>query len=294
MLLFVSSDVLPVSKVVYFCKWPVTSAVYLFFVLPLTLTSVAACTHFLFHSKPVCSFLSPFPPFSSPPFPPSQNVFTQFLPHASFLSHLPTHSFPLYLHFSSSCTSPPPLSLSLSFLSSLISINPEYLLTLLTLYLCPPSIPTFLPSLSLSSPQPFGDSVAADVGMWACLTEFCMRGLSNFYSDSKKRIRTSYQSKSSLTKGWGTVLMCAGRGWGSAFGEIYIRVERDREETWSKGTNRGDDWNESGFFISALFYHSSHVQQYVLCRMRATPLNWLSKGSHKCYMIHVMYILSDA
>uniref|UniRef100_A0A7N8WVR6 Syntaxin-binding protein 5-like n=1 Tax=Mastacembelus armatus TaxID=205130 RepID=A0A7N8WVR6_9TELE len=30
--------------------------------------------------------------------------------------------------------------------------------------------------------------------------KFCMRGLSNFYSDSKKRIRTSYQSKSGLPK----------------------------------------------------------------------------------------------
>uniref|UniRef100_W5L680 Syntaxin binding protein 5L n=1 Tax=Astyanax mexicanus TaxID=7994 RepID=W5L680_ASTMX len=29
-------------------------------------------------------------------------------------------------------------------------------------------------------------------------SDFCMRGLSNFYSDSKKRIRTSYQSKSRL------------------------------------------------------------------------------------------------
>uniref|UniRef100_A0A8C9X700 Syntaxin-binding protein 5-like n=1 Tax=Sander lucioperca TaxID=283035 RepID=A0A8C9X700_SANLU len=36
-------------------------------------------------------------------------------------------------------------------------------------------------------------------------SEFCMRGLSNLYSDSKKRIRTSYQSKSGLPKGWGTM-----------------------------------------------------------------------------------------
>uniref|UniRef100_A0A8C5HXF4 Syntaxin-binding protein 5-like n=1 Tax=Gouania willdenowi TaxID=441366 RepID=A0A8C5HXF4_GOUWI len=34
-------------------------------------------------------------------------------------------------------------------------------------------------------------------------SELCMRGLSNLYSDSKKRIRTSYQSKSGLPKGRG-------------------------------------------------------------------------------------------
>lgn len=41
-----------------------------------------------------------------------------------------------------------------------------------------------------------------------------MRGMSNVYSDSKKRIRTSYQSKSGLRKGWGTLCLCAAGGGG--------------------------------------------------------------------------------
>lgn len=38
----------------------------------------------------------------------------------------------------------------------------------------------------------------AVMGHGGAVADFCMRGLSSFYSDSKKRIRTSYQSKSRL------------------------------------------------------------------------------------------------
>lgn len=86
-----------------------------------------------------------------------------------------------------------------------------------------------------------------------------MRGLSNFYSDSKKRIRTSYQSKSGLPKGWGTLCLCAGVGWGGGGGNVLVDhtktsdgCHRDWEGmmwTESKGTKQRDDWNESGCFI---------------------------------------------
>lgn len=72
------------------------------------------------------------------------------------------------------------------------------------------SFSSLLSTSSSSSSHRFGDSVAAGVGMWACLTELCMRGLSNFYSDSKKRIRTSYQSKLSSPVDWDTQCLCAG------------------------------------------------------------------------------------
>ncbi len=68
--------------------------------------------------------------------------------------------------------------------------------------------------------------------------------------------------------------------------------------TESKVTNQRDDWNESSYFVSVSCHIklpcSSHIQRYVLCRRRATPLSLLSKGSHKYYMIHVMYILTEA
>lgn len=60
-----------------------------------------------------------------------------------------------------------------------------------------------------------------------------MRGLSNFYSDSKKRIRTSYQSKSGLPEGWGTVSVCVGGmgGWVDGWGRRIIgRADRDKPE----------------------------------------------------------------
>lgn len=87
------------------------------------------------------------------------------------------------------------------------------------------SFPPLLPPPSSSSY--FGDSVAAGVGMRACLTELCMRGLSNFYSDSKKRIRTSYQSKSGLPKGRGSRCMCVG---------VWVGVLMDivRHDVWSR------------------------------------------------------------
>uniref|UniRef100_A0A3Q3SDN5 Syntaxin binding protein 5L n=1 Tax=Mastacembelus armatus TaxID=205130 RepID=A0A3Q3SDN5_9TELE len=61
--------------------------------------------------------------------------------------------------------------------------------------------------------------------------KFCMRGLSNFYSDSKKRIRTSYQSKSGLPKGvWGTLCVFAG---GMGGGNALVEPVR-RENSFSR------------------------------------------------------------
>lgn len=52
--------------------------------------------------------------------------------------------------------------------------------------------------LLFSSFAPCLLSWVAVLGHGGAVADFCMRGLSNFYSDSKKRIRTSYQSKSCL------------------------------------------------------------------------------------------------
>lgn len=53
--------------------------------------------------------------------------------------------------------------------------------------------------LLFSSLAPSLLSWVAVLGHGGAVADFCMRGLSNFYSDSKKRIRTSYQSKSRLS-----------------------------------------------------------------------------------------------
>lgn len=54
--------------------------------------------------------------------------------------------------------------------------------------------------LLFSSLAPSLLSWVAVLGHGGAVADFCMRGLSNFYSDSKKRIRTSYQSKSRLSE----------------------------------------------------------------------------------------------
>lgn len=315
---YFDADVLPANTVVYLlCKWPITSAFLAFaavagisFLSFPDTNSVAACSHFLFHSKPVCSFLSLSPPFSSLPLPPSWFFLKLSFPiHPSSLTFLLTFtffpsSFPYLITFAFvphySYTSLPPLSRSHSpvvFHLSLSWISTHTFHSLFRPSILP-TIPSF-PLLLLLFLPPFGDSVAAGVGMRACLTEFCMRGLSNFYSDSKKRIRTSYQSKSSLPKGWGTVCLCAGNwgGWGSVgrsaglVGTGCGLKAKDNSKRWLEWI-----WL---FHICAVPYkaetpYSSHVRQYALCRKRATPLNLLSKGSYKYYMIHVIYILTDA
>uniref|UniRef100_A0AAZ3P2C5 Syntaxin-binding protein 5-like n=1 Tax=Oncorhynchus tshawytscha TaxID=74940 RepID=A0AAZ3P2C5_ONCTS len=66
---------------------------------------------------------------------------------------------------------------------------------------------------------------------------FCMRGLSHFYSDSKKRIRTSYQSKSGHPQGKET-----------GEGDKGTREEgtkgTETQEDYGKGTYWRDDWND--------------------------------------------------
>ncbi len=52
--------------------------------------------------------------------------------------------------------------------------------------------------LHFSSLTPYLLSVVVVLGHGGAVADFSMRGLSNLYSDSKKRIRTSYQSKSCL------------------------------------------------------------------------------------------------
>lgn len=58
-----------------------------------------------------------------------------------------------------------------------------------------------------------------------------MRGLSNFYSDSKKRIRTSYQSKLSSPEGWDTQCLCAGHlgGFVGGVGDMSDVSSAERE-----------------------------------------------------------------
>lgn len=182
---------------------------------PLTLTRLLLALSTL----SLCVLLSP-PPFPVPPLPCLGPKMSKL--HSSILPHLPLTFFltlhpcflllyfssfqPYHLFFSFPPSCPPPLTLPSLFL---------------------PTIPSTTHSFPLL-PLPFGDSVAAAaaaaVGMWACLTDFSMRGLSNFYSDSKKRFRTSYQSKSGLTKGWGTLCLCAGGevGLGQCCGGTYL------------------------------------------------------------------------
>ncbi|CAB1329129.1 unnamed protein product, partial [Coregonus sp. 'balchen'] len=83
-------------------------------------------------------------------------------------------------------------------------------------------------------------------------SDFCMRSLSHFYSDSKKRIRTSYQSKLGLPQGKET-----GKGdmrtrrlvrETRRQGDKGIRNQGDKEtgrqEDYGKGTYQRDDWND--------------------------------------------------
>lgn len=136
--------------------------------------SVAACSHFLFHSKPVCSFLSPFPRFFLPSFP----SILKFLNSIPFPSN---HPLFLSLHFLSlrspfhSFSSVPPYSLSVtSFsllpscpLSSLSSLNllQHFSLFILVLH---PFHHSFLPSPFLCSSSPSHLLVTLWLLVWAC------------------------------------------------------------------------------------------------------------------------------
>lgn len=195
---FVRNHLIPANSSYYFLFKLLDKRVYLV-CPPLTLTRLLLALTFFSTLKPVCSSLSPFLPFFLPYFP-LVPKFLNFIPSPSIPPPLLTFFFVSY----SPHISLPPLCFYLPFLSSLISPPPS---TYTYHSLLLPSILSTIPSLSSSSSYLLV-TVAAGVGMWACLTEFCMRGLSNFYSDSKKRIRTSYQSKSGLPKGWGTLCVC--------------------------------------------------------------------------------------
>ena len=121
---------------------------------------------------------------------------------------------------------------------------------------------------------PFRDSVAADVGMWACLTESCMRGLSNFYSDSKKRIRTSYQSKSGLptVKAGGIQCVCT-IGMGGSLQEVFCKFCSDVDLQQSDKPKR---WLEVFFFLEK--YHLHFAPQ-------RSPIPVMSAVSLFCHLL---------
>lgn len=143
-------------------------------------------------------FFSPLPHL----FPPSLSLLPS-KPSLPSSFALPSHhvlSFICFNYFRPPHTIPPPFHSSKrpnAFTPYFHSIHP---------FLTPAPPPTSTPPTPQSLPFPPPASSHLSVTLWllvwacgpACLTEFCMRGLSNFYSDSKKRIRTSYQSKSSL------------------------------------------------------------------------------------------------
>ncbi len=90
-------------------------------------------------------------------------------------------------------------SLGYVFLFSFLNFLPQYthwvLLRLRSHAFCH-SEPVLFFSPPLSSLTPYLLSWVVVLGHGGAVADFSMRGLSNLYSDSKKRIRTSYQSKS--------------------------------------------------------------------------------------------------